>query len=79
MGVTLVSQQGTTASVAVLNGVAPTSIAIGVQNPQVPTASAIRFLEQAAFGPRPADVMQVQQLGFAGWIKKEFAAPPGTL
>ena len=79
VGVTLVSQQGTTASVTVSNGAAPASIAIGVQNPQVPTASAIRFLEQAAFGPRPADVMQVQQLGFAGWLKKEFAAPPGTL
>ena len=84
-GVTLASQQGTTAQVKVTNGAPgnlvspPVSIAIGVQNPLVSAAAAMRFLEQAGFGPRPADVMQVQQLGFAGWLSREFAAPAGTL
>ena len=84
-GVTLASQQGTTAPVTVTNGApgnlvsTPIPIAIGVQNPQVSAAAAMRFLEQAGFGPRPADVMQVQQLGFQGWLSQQFAAPPGTL
>ena len=85
LGLTLASQQGTTAPVTVTNGApgnlvsAQVTVAIGVQNPQVSAAAAMRFLEQAGFGPRPADVMQVQQLGFQGWLTQQFAAPAGTL
>ena len=84
-GVTLAPQQGTTAQVTVTNGApgnlvaAPVTVAIGAQNPQVPAAAAMRFLEQAGFGPRPSDVMQLQQLGFQGWLTQQFAAPAGTL
>ena len=84
-GVTLASQQGTTAQLTVTNGAPgnlvsmPVLLAIGVQNPQVSASAAMRFLEQAGFGPRPADVMQVQQLGFQGWLNQQFAAPAGTL
>jgi uncharacterized protein (DUF1800 family) len=85
MGVTLAAQQGNTASLTVTNGApgnlvsTPVTVAIGVQNPQVSAAAAMRFLEQAGFGPRPADVMQVQQLGFQGWLAQQYAAPAGTL
>ena len=84
-GVTLASQQGTTANLTVTNGSpgnlvsTPVSVAIGVQNPQVSATAAMRFLEQAGFGPRPADVMQVQQLGFQGWLAQQFSSPAGTL
>ena len=81
----MASQQGTAAQVTVTNGApgnvvsTPVRVAIGVQNPQVSAAAAMRFLEQAGFGPRPGDVMQVQQLGFQGWLAQQFAAPAGTL
>lgn len=84
-GVTLGSQQGTAAQLIVTNGApgnlvsTPVTVAIGVQNPQVTAAAAMRFLEQAGFGSRPSDVMQVQQLGFQGWLAQQFAAPAGTL
>lgn len=84
-GVTTAAQQGTVASLVVTNGApgnlksTPVSVAIGVQNPQVTASAAMRFLDQAAFGPRPADVMAVQQLGFQGWLNQQFQAPAGTL
>ena len=84
-GVTLASQQGTTPQLTVTNGApgnlvsTPVLLAIGVQNSQVSASAAMRFLEQTGFGPRPADVMQVQQLGFQGWLNQQFAAPAGTL
>jgi uncharacterized protein (DUF1800 family) len=33
---------------------------------------ASRLLDQAAWGPTPADIAQVQSLGFAGWIASQF-------
>jgi len=84
-GITLVSQQGAKANVIVANGPnanqlsAPLPIQIGVAAPLVTATAAIRFLEQAGFGPTPADVTEVQQLGFSGWLAKQFAAPVGSL
>jgi uncharacterized protein (DUF1800 family) len=48
----------------------------GVTNPQVSSAAAHRFLEQAAFGASPADVANVQTLGFQGWLNQQFAMAP---
>ena len=34
--------------------------------------AAARFLEQAAFGPTPAEIGRVQQMGFDAWIEDQF-------
>jgi uncharacterized protein (DUF1800 family) len=39
----------------------------------VPTATAQRFLQQAAFGPSSADIATVQSLGLQGWLNAQFA------
>jgi hypothetical protein len=53
----------------------PFRVSIGVQNPQVSASAARRFLEQAAFGPTPADAAHVQTIGFAAWINEQLALP----
>ena len=39
----------------------------------VPTATAQRFLQQAAFGPTSSDIANVQALGLQGWLNQQFA------
>jgi hypothetical protein len=34
--------------------------------------AAARFLLQSTFGPRPADILSVRSLGYAGWINNQF-------
>lgn len=41
--------------------------------PLVSRITAARLLEQATFGPRPADVAKVQQMGVAPWIDEQLA------
>ncbi|MES1258129.1 MAG: DUF1800 family protein [Acidobacteriota bacterium] len=53
----------------------PYLIQVGIPNPQVSAAAARRFLEQAAFGPTPAEALHVQQVGFQGWLNEQFAMP----
>ncbi|NUZ06890.1 DUF1800 domain-containing protein [Schlegelella sp. ID0723] len=47
--------------------------------PPRPTAvtrsSAARFLTQATFGPTEADIRSVLELGYAGWIDRQFTLP----
>jgi uncharacterized protein (DUF1800 family) len=38
--------------------------------------AANRFLTQATFGPAPAELARVQQLGFAGWLDDQFTRTP---
>lgn len=38
--------------------------------------AANRFLTQATFGPAPAELARVQQLGFSGWIDDQFTRTP---
>lgn len=40
---------------------------------------AARLLEQASWGPHPAAVAEVQQLGLEGWIERQLSQPPTTL
>lgn len=40
--------------------------------------AASRFSLQAAFGPRPDVVAQIQQLGFTGFLNQQFAQPAST-
>jgi len=63
-------------SLIVSNGSAaapPFTVLVGIPNAQVSAATARRFLEQAAFGPSPADAANVQTLGFQGWLNQQFA------
>ena len=53
----------------------PFTVPIGVQNPVVSASAARRFLEQAAFGPTPADAAHVQTIGFQAWLNEQFALP----
>jgi uncharacterized protein (DUF1800 family) len=54
----------------------PYLMQVGIPNPQVSAAAARRFLEQAAFGPTPADALHVQQIGFQSWINEQLAMAP---
>ncbi len=40
--------------------------------------AAARFLEQASFGPTPATVARLQQVGFEAWIDEQLALPRST-
>jgi uncharacterized protein (DUF1800 family) len=39
----------------------------------VTEAGAIRFLEQATFGPTPTDIAHLQSVGYDGWLTEQFA------
>src|SRR5207253_3211661 len=41
----------------------------------VSASAARRFLEQAAFGPTPADAAHVQSIGIPAWISEQLAMP----
>jgi uncharacterized protein (DUF1800 family) len=47
--------------------------------PQVSEAAAIRFLEQATFGPTPTDIAHLQSIGFDAWLDEQFALRPTYL
>ena len=38
-------------------------------------ADTVRFLEQASWGPTPAEVARVKAMGFNAWLNEQFAAP----
>jgi len=54
---------------------APLAVTVGVQNPMVSPSAARRFLEQAAFGPTPAEAAHVQTIGFNAWLDEQLAMP----
>ncbi len=54
---------------------APLAVQVGNPNSLVSAAAARRFLEDAAFGPSPADAANVQSLGFQGWLAQQYAMP----
>jgi uncharacterized protein (DUF1800 family) len=69
---------GSSGSLTVANGAVvsqPFTVPIGVQNPVVSASAARRFLEQAAFGPTPADAAHVQTIGFQAWLTEQLAMP----
>ena len=76
-GTALIMQQGTV-NVVVYNPGNTPSAPFAEQvtgNAVVPYSSAFRFLEQATFGPTPADVSHVMQTGFQGYLTGQFATP----
>jgi uncharacterized protein (DUF1800 family) len=72
---------GGLASITVSNpnpgaSVSPAAIlAVGPANPKVSYNAAYRFLEQATFGPDPASIAHVQQVGFDQWLNEQLNAP----
>ena len=54
----------------------PFPVQVGVPNALVSAAAARRFLEQAAFGPTPADAAHVQTIGFQAWVNEQLAMAP---
>ncbi len=72
---------GAVVPVTVVNpGATPlTSAAVGVPlqegNAQVSYASAFHFLEQATFGPTPAAIDHLQQVGFQQWFTEQLNSP----
>jgi uncharacterized protein (DUF1800 family) len=50
-------------------------LACGIAQAQVTPSAAARFLEQASWGPTPATIAQVQQMGFSAYIDSQFLAP----
>ncbi len=51
------------------------ALSVPIQQTAVTFDAASRFANQAAFGPRPDVVMNIQQLGFDGWITQQFQQP----
>ncbi|MGZ8243917.1 DUF1800 domain-containing protein [Methylomagnum sp.] len=58
---------------------APTPPALPGSYSPVNKLSAVRFLEQATFGPVPADIAAVQQVGFDYWMAQQANLPASTV
>jgi uncharacterized protein (DUF1800 family) len=54
------------------------SVAVAVANPQLSYLDAVRFLEMATFGPTPAGIQHLQQIGRDNWLAEQFALPPSV-
>ena len=56
-----------------------TASIVGPPNPGTglgtPNLSAARFLQQATFGPTPADLAHLQQIGINAWLTEQFNMP----
>jgi uncharacterized protein (DUF1800 family) len=50
------------------------TLPVAVANPVMSYAAAVRFLEQATFGPSPDDVAHLQQVGINAWLAEQKAA-----
>ena len=53
--------------------------AVYAQTPQLTDHAAARFLDQATWGPTPASIAQLQQMGIQNWFTAQFAATPSDL
>jgi uncharacterized protein (DUF1800 family) len=63
-----------------LQGSSPEGGSPGSTTPGTPSpVNASRFLMQSTFGPVPADIAEVRQLGYQGWIDRQLALPPSYL
>src|ERR1700685_1182190 len=46
---------------------------------QMSASAAARFLDQAAWGPTPASIAQLQQMGITNWLSAQFALNTSNL
>jgi uncharacterized membrane protein YgcG len=79
LSVTGYASQAGTANVTVTNQSVtsqPFSVQVGQASALATPAAARRLLQQAAFGPSPADAANVQKLGIPGWISQQLAMAP---
>jgi len=54
----------------------PYTVQVGPASAKASAAAARRLLQQAAFGPTPADASNVQSIGIAPWIASQLAMAP---
>lgn len=69
-------------SIAVTTASASATVTLSAPPPPPPTTvslSAARFLEQSSFGPTPATLARVQQIGINAYLDEQFAAPESAL
>jgi uncharacterized protein (DUF1800 family) len=57
---------------------APVAVNIEIPMPKVSALAARRFLEQVSWGPDPASIARVQQLGFEAYLDEQMAQAPST-
>src|SRR5579863_3308371 len=58
----------------VAGGVLVSCLAFGqTASPVISDRAAARFLDEAAWGPTPASISQLQQMGFNNWLNTQFA------
>jgi len=53
-------------------------VQVGAPNSGVTAAAAARFLEQSTFGPTPASIQHLQQVGFQSYLNEQFSATAST-
>jgi uncharacterized protein (DUF1800 family) len=63
------------ASAASATSFAQASVTLTMAPPPATSLTAARFLEQSSFGPTPATLASVQQLGIAAYLNQQFAMP----
>jgi uncharacterized protein (DUF1800 family) len=51
------------------------AVPVAVPSPKMTYAAAVRFLEQATFGPTPAAIQHLQTIGRDAWLAEQFAMP----
>jgi uncharacterized protein (DUF1800 family) len=51
------------------------TVPITVSNAKMTYLSAVRLLEQATFGPTPASIQHLQEIGRDAWLAEQFATP----
>jgi uncharacterized protein (DUF1800 family) len=75
------AQAGTTLAVTVANPNPGSAVSAATNVPinAVSARAAARFLEQATFGPTPALMAHIQQIGFDTFLTEQFSATPSAL
>ena len=53
-------------------------VQVGTSNTGVTASAAARLLEQSTFGPTPASIQHVQQVGLQAFLNEQFNAPAST-
>jgi uncharacterized protein (DUF1800 family) len=66
-------------SITAQNEVSPSAVqSFTLTVSQVSATVAARFLEQSSWGPTPASIAQVQQVGLQAYLQQQFSAPVST-
>jgi uncharacterized protein (DUF1800 family) len=80
--VTVAPAIGGVAAITVLNpdpgasAAEPAAIPVSPLHPKMSPLAATRFLEQASWGPDPASIRHLEEIGFEAWLEEQFSTPP---